>query len=389
MALPQPANQPSEPHRNPGPLRCVVDRSELLRALNQVAFAMTNREKIPSLLCVRLSARPDGLHVWGTDLELGIEVTIPAAMRRYGDIAPSLRPLLTLLRVAPDAPLELEATPDMLGVRVRWADANYLLFGTHPGHCVQVPVARADTDRITVDARDLHGLSRRTMFAAAHDETRPYLTGLQFRVVGGQLQAVATDSVRIACSRVDLDAIPFSFPESIIPGRSCVAVFRALGPKPGGTVEIKAHPSDMNVFVRIGNRLIVTRRLEGQYPDVLRLVPTKYDQVSTLDRLSLLGVLRRQQILTADGAVKLTLGDQGVSISATSPERGSATERVQGIHQGDPLDIGFCSRYLIEALACLDAETVLFETTSSRNPARLRPVGDDGTVHVILPLITY
>lgn len=395
MALPQHIPEPKvinpAPAPIPGTLKCTVSRQALLQGLQQVRPAINRRNTIPALLCVRISARPGGLRLWAADLNnsLGLEVTVPADVRECGEVAPIFHMLTALVRAAPNAPLELEGTRDALGVRLRWAEADYLIYGVAPDQVPTIPALSADSASITLNGSDMHRLLHETLHAAAKDETRPYLTGIRFQVQDGYLDVVATDSVRIASARAALAAASGSFPESIIPAPACSYLYHALNAKQPDTVELAASPTSRQVLIHTGHRLVTIRRLEGQYPDVMRLVPMKYDQVSALDRQSLLGVLRRQMVITRGGAVKFSLSELEVRVSSQAPETGMAMERVQGIHQGDPLEIGFNARYLIEALACLSSNTVMLETTTSRNPVRIRPVGNDGSVQVILPLITY
>lgn len=370
-------------------MRCLVDRRALLQGLRRVVPAAARKNGVPAFQAVRMTAADGELRLFATDLELGAEVTVAAQIDRPGVMAPMLRRLLLLLQAAPAAAIELEATDDLLGTRLRWAEAEYLVYGVAPDLTVTPPVPPDDAPALFMDAAQLRWLLHHTAAMAAQDENRPYLTGVNLQLDGGRLRAVATDSIRIAAAWTEVENAPADLPSLIIPRRSCLYLQQILA-RVDGEVELRPYLSSLYVYVRVDSTRVVTRLAEGQYPDVLRLVPQNHDQMAALSRESFLSVLRRQAVLSTGGAVRLAFSDQGIYASVSVPDVGMARERVQGDYAGGrPLEIGFNSRYLIEALALLESEIVSFAAAGPRNPVRIRPVGNGDQLHVVLPLITY
>lgn len=367
-------------------MKITVSQENFSEALTTVSKAVSAKNTIPVLSGVYLEARGEGLQLRATDLELAMECSAAAQVQAPGAVVLPARFLTDLIRRIPFGDIELAVDTSNYTATLRWGKSQYLIHGFPPDQFPQIPSPDAGAS-ICVPQPLLRDVLRQTTFAAAHDETRPYLTGVYFTVKADTLSAVATDSVRIAHSRMQVQNAGSLQLGAIIPGRSLNELTRVLSGEASDTVEIAV--SSNQVYFDLGRVKVISRLLEGQYPDVMRLVPQQYQTAATIAREAFLEAVERAALITKDGALKLRVDHQVLTITANAPEVGQVYEEIPLSLQGEPLEIGFNARYLVEGLKAVDEPEFVFDFSGSRNPARLRPNSSAGFVYVVLPLITY
>ncbi|MFO7171743.1 MAG: DNA polymerase III subunit beta [Bacillota bacterium] len=368
-------------------MRAIVPQETLAEALSTVSKAVSSKSTIPVLSGVLLEARSDHLLLRATDLELAIEASAAAQVQAEGSIVLPAKLLTDLIRRIPFGDLEIAVDPGHYTATIRWGRSQYLLHGFPADQFPQIPQP-GDESHFIVSQPALRDLIRQTSFAAAHDETRPYLTGVYITLSGEQLSGVATDSVRIAHTWVPARNPQHLSVQAIVPSRSLNELARVLSTDP--EAEARVAITGNQAFFDLGSVRVISRLLEGQYPDVLRLIPQSYGTRATLNKEQFLEAVERAALTTKDGAIKLEVGPDAMVIRANTPEVAQVQEELPLTLEGDPLEIGFNARYLIEGLKVLDDPDFLFEFSGSRNPSRIS--GTTGTSHylyVVLPLITY
>lgn len=367
-------------------MKIVVSQEVFAEALTTVSKAVSAKNTIPVLSGVYLEGRNGGLTLRSTDLELAIECSAQGQVLTEGAIVLPARYLTDLIRRIPFGDIELTVDPSNYTATLKWGKSQYLIHGFPPDQFPQIPSPTAG-QTISLPQPLLRDLLRQTTFAAAHDEARPYLTGVFFTVKGEELAAVATDSVRIAHSHTTLNNVAGVQLQAIVPSRSLNELARVLSGEPGDEVRISV--TSNQVFFDLGPVKVISRLLEGQYPDVMRLVPQHYQTTASISKDAFLEAVERAALITKDSAIKLNVHGGTLTITANTPEVGQASEEVPVDLQGEPLEIGFNARYLMEGLKALDDQEFLFEFSGSRNPSRIRPAGGERFVYVVLPLITY
>lgn len=269
---------------------------------------------------------------------------------------------------------------------LRWQKSQYLIHGFAAEQFPHIPEPDAGST-FTVSQSHLRDVLRQTAFAAAHDETRPYLTGAHLTVRGDELAAVATDSVRIAHSKTQVQNPAGVLVQAIVPGRSLHELARVLAGDAAAETQVAVAANQ--IFFDLGHLRVISRLLDGQYPDVLRLIPQHYSTRARVATDLFLEAVERASLLSREGAIKLGLSPGLLTITANTPEVGQVYEELPIDLSGDPLEIGFNARFLMEGLRALEDQEFSFEFSGSRNPSRISPANGGGFLYVVLPLITY
>lgn len=367
-------------------MKVTVSQETFSEALHTVSRAVSAKNTFPVLSGVYLQSRPEGLLLRSTDLELAIECLAEAQIEEPGQVVLPARYLTDLIRRSPYGDIRLRVDPTNHVADVSWAKSHYRIHGFPADQFPVIPEPGAGSD-FAVPQPVLRDLLRKTVLAAAHDDTRPYLTGVCLTLSGERLSAVATDSVRIAHATAALGTATDKQIQAIVPSRSLNELTRVLTGDEDDMVGVSV--SENQIAFDLGRLRFVSRLLEGQYPDIMRLVPQQYGTVATVDKPGFIDAIERASLITKDGAVKLAFDGSLLRITANTPEVGQADEEVNITLQGEPLEIGFNARYLIDGLKVLDGDAFLFEFSGARNPSRIRAADKDGFLYVVLPLITY
>jgi DNA polymerase-3 subunit beta len=257
-----------------------------------------------------------------------------------------------------------------------------------------VVAAIGDTPATSVDARVLREALGEVVFAAASDESRPILTGVLTKLSNDTMTLAAADNYRIAVRTVKLDK-PVS-PEMIIvvPGRSYAELMRIL-PDAEAPIEITVTPNKSQVLFHVEGIDLVSRLIEGQFPNYEPVIPTSHSSRAVIDREAFLAGTRRASIFARDSAniVKIELGGDdadgaGVSITAHAADVGDNADSVEAALEGSPTSIAFNARYLIDVLSNLGSEEAAIELSGPLAPGVIRGIGKDDYVHVIMPVRT-
>lgn len=366
-------------------MKVKLPQEALADALAVVAKAVSAKNTIPVLAGIYLQAEAQTLTLRATDLELAIESKIDAAVEVTGSVVLPARYLADLVRKIPYGDIFLTVDTENYTATLMWEKSRYTIHGFQPDQFPYLPEV-GEAPQLAVASEGLRNLLRRTIFAVSHDDTRPYLTGVSFRLGEGVLSALATDSVRIAGSQLSVQTDGAQQMQMIVPGRALHELLRLLGAQAEN--EIKVSLSDSHVLFDLGHTRLLSRLLEGQFPDVMRLVPNEYGSSVRLHKASFIEACERAALLAKDGAVKLAVQQDMLVITSNAPEVGQVYEELAASLDGDPVEIGFNSRYLIEGLKATDTQEFTFEFSGARNPSRIRIPDGDPFVYIVLPLIT-
>lgn len=368
-------------------MKITISQEALNSALGIVARAVSTKNTIAVLSGIYLSAKDGTLVLRATDMELAIESATPCVVSVEGEIVLPARFLTDLVRRIPFGELEISVDQRNFTATVRWGKSQYVMHGFAANQFPSIP----DIEGASVFSMNqvlLRDLLRQTTFAAGHDESKPWLTGVQFKLKENLLTGTSTDGVRIAHARASADNPSGHAFSIIIPSRSLNEVSRLMSSEASHTTRVAVTANQ--VFFDLGPVRVISRLLEGQYPDVMRLVPQSYPTEATVSRTTFLEALERAALITKDGAVKVSMNASQITITSNTPEVGQVYEEMPNSKfVGDPLDIGFNSKYLADYLKVLDEPEFKFQCSGSRNPARLQSVDHTNFLYVVLPLITY
>ncbi len=369
-------------------MRVRIERANLLKALNHVHRVVERRNTIPILANVLLNAEGSELSLKATDLDLEIVDKAPAAVEKPGAATVPAHMLYDIVRKLPEGAeiaLDTESGQAMAlkAGRARFA-LQMLPDSDFPDlNAGDLPVSFA------LSAEVLKRLIDRTQFAISTEETRYYLNGIYFHVVGegaaARLRAVATDGHRLAKAEVPAPAGSIGMPGVIVP-RKTVGEVQKLLEDPAADVALSL--SDSKIRLAIGDLVLTSKLIDGTFPDYERVIPKANDKVLTLDKSEFKNAVDRVSTISSDRgrAVKLSLADDKMVLAVNNPDSGSATDELPVGYEAEPLDIGFNSKYLLDIADQLTSEEAIFKLADPGSPTLIQDSGDGDAIYVLMPM---
>lgn len=364
-------------------------QENLARGLSVVSRAVSTRSTLPVLANVLLRTEDAGLKLTATNLEIGITYWVPGKIETDGATTVPARLFTDLVNSLPSS--------ERVDLDLQAGESLHLRAGRFATHikgidAEEFPAIQTAGDRPTtrVAQKVLRRALAETAFAAATDEARPILTGVLARFEGDKLTLAAADNYRIAVRTIDvLD--PVESVSVVIPARALVELGRVLADTDDPIDLVLAQARNQILFHLDGVDL-VSRLIDGQFPNYQQVLPQGHTTRAEVDRDELLRAVRPAALIASSSAniVKLEVGGEGeagITVTATA-EVGDYEGSVEAAVEGDGTTIAFNARYLNDVLTNVEAERFALELNGPLSPGVFKPVGDDGYVHVVMPVRT-
>jgi DNA polymerase-3 subunit beta len=360
-----------------------IARDALLKPLQAVSGIVERRHTLPILANVLIEQREGHLYVTATDLEMQITAhsTLAGADRQATTVG--ARKLQDLLRALPDdATLNIDVTSSKMTVR-----AGRSRFNLQTLPAADYPRISLGTDQLqtlSLPQRDLRKLFKLAEFAMAQQDIRYYLNGMLLVVDKGTLQAVATDGHRLSWASLAVTG-DYARQEVILPRKTVLELGKLLADSEDPiTLDILAN----QVRFRFGNVELVSKVVDGKFPDFNRVIPVGHTKMVELDRVVALAALQRAAILSNEKfrGVRVVLGTDQMKIICTNSEQEEAEEELEIDYQGEPLDIGFNITYLLDALQNVSVDKVRFAFGDANSSALVTMPDRDDYKYVVMPM---
>jgi DNA polymerase III subunit beta len=359
-----------------------ASRDALLKPLQVVSGIVERRQTLPIL--ANILVRKDGERVTftATDLELQIQTQAPiGAGKDAAATTVAARKLVDILRALPEADVQLALASKKLSVASGKSRFNLQTLAAEEFPTVAQAEFTAD---FSLPASTLKYLLSMVHFAMAQQDIRYYLNGLLFVVDAGLVRVVATDGHRLAYCATPIDQ-QFERQEVIIPRKTVTELQRLLGDT-DEPVEISI--AGTQIRFRFGDVELLSKLVEGKFPDYQRVIPTGYTKSIMLNREQWSNALSRASILTSEKfkGVRFTLTDGALKIQTTNAEQEEAVEELDVDYTGDALDVGFNVTYLLDVLSNLKTENVRAEFGDANSSALISVPDDERFKYVVMPM---
>ena len=372
-------------------------QENLSRGLSVVGRAVATRATLPVTQNVLLSVDQSMLKLSATNLEVAITTWTGAMIKEEGSITVPARLLAEFVNSLPSDRIDMELQPGNGLLQLTCGRSEAHINGTDASEFPPIPSVD-ETVAAQVDPLVLKSAISRVAFAAATEESRPVLTGVELKLSGDRFSLAAADGFRLAVHQGALVQPVESEIKVIVPARTLNELNRLLADQEE-PVDIMMTPAKGQVMFRVrGNENVevVSQLLQGSFPNYEQLIPQSYQTRAVLDLEGLLRTARTAAIFARDGSniIRLELvpadGDEGqakVKISAKSEEVGDNQDEVNVDEiEGPEGKIAFNSRYLLEVLSVLERGKVALETTTSSSPGVFKPTDSDDYIHVVMPM---
>ena len=360
-----------------------IARDALLKPLQAVSGIVERRNTLPILANVLLEQKDGGLSITATDLEMQITAVADLPGKDGQSTTVAARKLQDLLRALPDdAQLNVETSGSKMTVRAGRSRFNLqtMAAGDYP----RISLGTEQLQTLSLPQKDLRALFRLAEFAMAQQDIRYYLNGMLLVVDQGSLQAVATDGHRLSWASIAV-AGSFARQEVILPRKTVLELGKLLGDTDAPvTLDILAN----QVRFRFGKVELVSKVVDGKFPDYNRVIPTTHNKLVDLDRALLLAALQRAAILSNEKfrGVRVVLSDGTLRIICTNAEQEEAEEELEVAYQGEGLDIGFNITYLLDVLQNVGDERVQLAFGDANSSALFTLPGRDDYKYVVMPM---
>ena len=360
-----------------------IARDALLKPLQAVAGIVERRHTLPILANVLLEQKDGRLYLTATDLEMQITAHSEFDGKEAQAVTVAARKLHDLLRALPDvSTINVDATGSKMTVRAGRSRFNLqtLPAADYP----RIGIGQEQLQSLTLAQRDLRGLIKSAEFAMAQQDIRYYLNGMLLVIDGGSLQAVATDGHRLSWASFNIPG-QFSRQEVILPRKTVLELGKLLGEVDDPVIlDILAN----QVRFRFGNIELVSKVVDGKFPDYNRVIPAGHGKIIELARTELLAALQRAAILSNEKfrGVRVVLAPGTLKIICTNSEQEEAEEELEVAYEGDPLDIGFNITYLLDVLQNLPTDRVRLAFGDANSSALVTVPEREDYKYVVMPM---
>jgi DNA polymerase-3 subunit beta len=369
-------------------MKFIVSSSVLLKQLAAINGVVASNPIVPILENFLFQLDGTTLTVTASDLQTVMMTEIEVESGDKGGIAVPARLLLDTLRGLPEQPITFKIDEETFGTEIVSENGRYKLSGENPIDFPKVPTVNKSLS-IELSAEVLGRAIANTIFAASTDDLRPAMTGMFVQLGSENATFVATDGHRLIRYRRTDVASPNA--ESMIIPRKALNLLKSSLPSDDTTV--KADFSKSNAFFSFGNIKMICRLIDERFPDYENAIPTNNPNVLTINRLELLGSLRRISIYSnkTTHQIRLKLAQDDLTISAEDLDYSNeASERLTCEYAGQEMEIGFNAKFLIEMLSNLSSRVIAFELSAPNRAGLIVPsekeVGED-ILMLVMPVM--
>jgi len=369
-------------------MRFIVSTSTLLKQLQAVSGALSNTAVLPILENFLFEISDDTLTISATDLQTSMTTSLRVESKENGKVAIPSRILLDTLKNLPEQPVIFAIDSKSFAIEMSAGDGKYKLSGENGDDFPKIPVVDQDSSFKINSQVLLEGIVK-TIFAVSSDELRPAMTGVYWELSPEHVTFVATDAHKLVRYRRS-DASAEKVSSFIIPKKALNLLKNSL---PAETTEVRVDYNSTSAFFKFNNIRLVCRLIDERYPDYETVIPKINPNRLTLDRGPFLNALKRVSIFSnkTTHQVRLKINGSELSISAEDVDfSNEAFERLGCHYEGEDLEIGFNSRFLIEMLSNLDSSSITLEMSTPNRAGLIVPAeasdGED-VLMLVMPVM--
>jgi DNA polymerase-3 subunit beta len=368
-------------------MEIVVRKNDLLRELQLFQGIVERKNTIPILANVLMDAKGEEVSFLATDLEVGLRSKCAATVTKPGALTLPAKKFFEIVKSLPET--DIRISEDKGGVKIA-ADRFDSRMQTLPREDFPSLPESAGAPTATLPRAALKEMVAKTQFAITGEDTRFFLNGAQFVLKADEMNLVATDGHRLALVTVARNGKSKEDAEenkAILPKKTLGELARLMSEGDG---EIVYERGENHLFFQVGDRLLISRMIDGQFPAYERVIPKGNDKRIEFERDRLTNAIKRVALLSNERsrAVKIQIDKGKVDVTSSSPELGEAKETLPVEYSGGTMQICFNAQYVLDFLAAVSTDIVSLELKDEVSQAVMKPVGADGYdyTYVIMPM---
>lgn len=370
-------------------MKFTIEKNILLEALNNVSKAISSRNIIPILNGIKFELNKEGLYLTASDSELNIKQLIKREdiknVDKEGIIIVQSKYLLDIIRKMPCDTIDFEVN-DGLKIKIFTPTSQYSLNCMEASEYPNIKMEESK-DPIVINSDNLKNIIHQTIFAISTQELRPLLTGLNLKIMGDNLECVATDSYRLAKKT---ESVKHNNEINIIlPGKNIIELEKIL--PVDSPVEL--HIFSNKVLFKFNDISFQSNLLAGNYPNTNNLIPNEFKYIVKVNLNNYFSAVDRASLLTQGkdkNIIKMIINEKNMTINSYASEIGKVEETLDiECNCKEKLEISFSSKYMIDALKTFKDEDILILLNSDIKPIIIKSSNDESLIQLILPIKTY
>jgi len=369
-----------------------IKQNILLENLNYVIKGISTKNIIPILNCIKFELTNEGLYLISTDNEITIKTFIEKSkiskIEEIGTIVVSGKYIYEIIRKLPNEIIKIEEIIDNK-INISTNNSSFNLNCNNSDEYPNIDLNDSKTP-IKINKKIFKTLVKQTSFATSTQENRPEFTGINIIINKNKLECTATDSYRLAKKFIELDEEIIDNVNIIIPNKNLVELEKMLIDNED---LLEIHIFNNKVLFKFDNIIIMTRLINGNYPDTNKLIPTEFNLKIPINLINLYNSIDRASLLTSEydkNTIKLELKNNIITISSNIPEIGYVEEKIEIEEKiNENFKLSFSSKYMLDALKVFDCEKVILNFNGEEKPIIIKNIIDDGIIQLILPVKTY
>ena len=373
-------------------MKLKIKQTILMEHLNYVIKGISSKNLIPILNCIKFELTQDGLYLMSTDNDIAIKTFIPKenidTIDICGDIVVSGKYIYEIIKKLPNEVINIEEVMESK----LYINTSSSSFNLNCNNANDFPMLELEDNKnpIVISKKLFKTIINQTLFATSTQESRPALTGLNFKIEGSTLECVATDSYRLAKKIINLDNEVVDKINIIIPTKNLYELVKLFNDEEG---DLELHIFNNKVIFKFNSIVMMSRLVNGTYPDTSKLIPTSFSVTMNVNMHELYNAIDRASLLTNESdknTIKLESCGNHIKLSSNIPEIGNVEEKVSLVNgEVDNFRIAFSSRYMMDALKAMDDDEVELLFNGEVKPIILKNSSSDDLIQLILPIRTY
>lgn len=370
-------------------MKIIIKKELLLEHLNKVSKALSTKNLVPALAGIKFDLKKEGLTLTASDNDITIQTFIPKnedmTIDEVGSVIIQGRYILDIVRKIPDKTVNLEVF-DETKVIISTDNSEYNLNGINKRDYPNINLEE-NKNPIVIDSKEFKNMINQTAFATSQDESRPQLTGINFKIIGGELECNATDSYRLARKVLKIKDTNETY-NIVVPGRNLVEFVKIID---DGDMEL--HIFSNKILFKSNNTLFQSRLINGSYPNTANLLPKDSLLKINVKINDLYNVIDRVSILTSDkekNIVTLETEGNNLIMRSSSVEIGRVEEKMPIEKDNDnEIKISFSAKFMMEALKVFEGEVATITFVGEVNPIIIKDNQEENLIQLVLPIRTY
>ena len=367
-------------------MKFIIKKDVLLENLNHTSKAISSRNLIPILTGIKFELKEEGLYLFASDTDISIKSFIPVSdiveVMELGSVVIGGKYIVELIRKHPDSDISIEVLDDYK-MLISTDKIEFNLNGINPNEYPNLDMEKSD-EPIIIDTSVFKEIINQTFFATSQNESRPLLTGINFKISNNCLEVIATDSYRLAKKNIELDVNIDEEVNIVIPGKNVLELSRILSEEED---KLEIHIFSNKVLFVYNNIMFLSRLLSGTYPANSSIIPTEYDISVSCNYNDLYNMIDRASLLEKN-TINMELGKNELKISSNSPEIGYVEEKMD-VDCEKELNISFSAKYMSEAIRSFNKDIITLYFISDSSPIVIKCEEDDSLIQLVLPIKTY